>query len=49
MIAHDTPVSLAAGDRIAQGWIIPVERVEWVESELSDTERGSNGFGSTGR
>lgn len=49
MLAHDTPVSIAAGDRIAQGWIIPVPRVEWVESDLSDTERGANGFGSTGR
>jgi dUTP pyrophosphatase len=37
------------GDRIAQGVIAPVVRAELVESaELSETERGANGFGSTG-
>ncbi len=38
------------GDRIAQGLILPIERVEefiW-EHELEETERGDNGFGSTG-
>lgn len=50
MIAHDTPVSLAAGDRIAQGWVIFVPRVEWVEvDELAPSVRGANGLGSTGR
>lgn len=50
LLAHDIkPLAIMAGDRIAQGWIIPVPRVEWVESDLSDTERGANGFGSTGR
>jgi dUTP pyrophosphatase len=40
---------IAAGDRIAQGMIIPLERIEFEEaSELSTTER-SGGFGSTGR
>lgn len=37
------------GDRIAQAMIIPVEQVKFIEvAELSDTERGTGGFGSTG-
>jgi len=35
--------------RIAQLVICPIFKVEWLETEdLDDTERGSNGFGSTG-
>ena len=41
---------IAVGDRVCQGKIAPVEQVEFVVvDELSDTERGDNGFGSTGR
>ena len=37
------------GDRIAQAMIVPLPRVEIVEvDELSGTERGAGGFGSTG-
>lgn len=36
------------GDRIAQMVMCPVERCEWEEGELSGTERGEGGFGSTG-
>ena len=37
------------GDRIAQMVIAKYERIEWeTVSELSDTERGSGGFGHTG-
>lgn len=37
------------GDRIMQMMILPVQQVELIESkELSDTKRGSGGFGSTG-
>ena len=37
------------GDRIAQMVIARYERAEWIEVEsLSETERGSGGFGSTG-
>lgn len=37
------------GDRIAQGVIAPVARVHFEEvSELSESERGTGGFGSTG-
>lgn len=38
------------GDRCAQMWIEKVQRIEFVEvDELSDTERGEGGFGSTGK
>lgn len=38
------------GDRIAQLVIAPVSRAEFVEvSKLDDTDRGSGGFGSTGK
>lgn len=37
------------GDRIAQGMIIKYDRTSFVEvEELSETERGESGFGSTG-
>lgn len=37
------------GDRIAQGLVVPQPRVEFREVvQLSETERGSGGFGSTG-
>ncbi|WP_101048892.1 dUTP diphosphatase [Macromonas nakdongensis] len=38
------------GDRIAQALILPVPRVEFeVAEQLTITERGANGFGSTGQ
>jgi dUTP pyrophosphatase len=38
-----------SGERIAQGMVIPYEQVKFVISEeLSTTERGEGGFGSTG-
>ena len=38
------------GDRIAQIMIIPHPEIEFEEAdELSDTERGEGGFGSTGK
>lgn len=38
------------GERIAQLVIARHETAEWIESEeLAETERGSGGFGSTGR
>lgn len=44
------PVSFKAGDKIAQLVVVPclIEEIEFVE-ELEETERGENGFGSTGR
>ncbi len=36
-------------DRIAQGLMLPIKQVSFiVVDELDDTERGDNGFGSTG-
>lgn len=38
------------GDRIAQGVIVPVLQATFEEvTELSETERGAGGFGSTGK
>lgn len=38
-----------AGDRIAQAYIVPVPKVEFeVAEQLSITERGTGGFGSSG-
>ena len=44
-------VSFLAGDKISQLVILPVVIPETIElvSELGDTDRGDNGFGSTGR
>lgn len=37
------------GDRIAQAMIVPAPQVELIEvDDLDETERGANGFGSTG-
>ncbi|HWI76696.1 MAG TPA: dUTP diphosphatase [Sphingomicrobium sp.] len=44
------PFEIRRGERIAQLVPAPVLRADFVEaSELSNTERGSGGFGSTGR
>ncbi|MBR4983203.1 MAG: hypothetical protein IKY94_11660 [Lachnospiraceae bacterium] len=38
------------GDRVAQIIIIPYPEIEFEEAEeLSETERGSGGYGSTGK
>ena len=37
------------GDRIAQMVIARYEAIEWEESELSASNRGTGGFGSSGR
>lgn len=46
------PVTVNNGDRIAQLVFAPVARAELIETEtietISETKRGSNGFGSTG-
>ena len=43
------PFSIRRGDRIAQLLIAPVTRAIFVESDdLSDSDRGQGGFGSTG-
>jgi dUTP pyrophosphatase len=46
----DSPFEVNPGDRIAQLVISPVVRLAWEEvEELSDTDRGEGGFGSSGR
>ena len=42
----NAPVTVKAGDRIAQGIILQAPRVQWVEAEPSSHSRG--GFGSSG-
>jgi len=51
LINHGSdPFEIRRGDRIAQMVVAPVSAVTFSEREtLDDTERGSGGFGSTGR
>lgn len=43
------PVTISKFDRVAQALILPVEQVNFiVTDELSSTDRGQGGFGSTG-
>ena len=41
--------TIKAGERCIQLVIVPVPDTKYVEDELNVTERGTNGFGSTGR
>ena len=41
--------TIKAGERCVQLVIVPVPETEYIEEELNVTERGTNGFGSTGR
>jgi dUTPase len=46
----DNKMNYNVGDRVAQMVILPYPKVEFVEvDELSDTERGTGGYGSTGK
>jgi dUTP pyrophosphatase len=50
LINHgDAPFTIRRGERIAQMVIAAVARAELVAASLSATDRGSAGFGSTGR
>jgi dUTP pyrophosphatase len=44
-----SPYQIHAGDRIAQMVVARYEAVEWEESELGESVRGTGGFGSSGR
>lgn len=51
LIKRDTSIygMPSVGERIAQAMIVPVEQVSFEETdELSSTQRGAGGFGSTG-
>ena len=43
------PVTVARGDRIAQGLFLPVSRVAWDETGGAHREASRGGFGATGR
>lgn len=46
----DTPRTVEPGDRVAQFLIMPVITADFCEvDELDETDRGTGGFGSTGR
>lgn len=46
----DTPFTLAVGERLAQLVVVPVVQVGFRRVEhFTDSERGTGGFGSTGR
>lgn len=51
--ASNTPFKINPGDRIAQMVIAKYERVYWTpcdsQEELGETDRGSGGFGHTGK
>ena len=50
MNAGAEPFTLSHGDRIAQAVVAPVVQARFVLSgSLDDTDRGTGGFGSTGR
>jgi dUTP pyrophosphatase len=50
MLDKNEVVGYTIGDRIAQLVIMPVPLVQFVEvDELSETERGTEGHGSTGK
>jgi len=44
-----SPVTVNAGDRIAQGVILPFVRAEWQEEEAAASATSRGGFGSTGQ
>lgn len=50
-IHNDTPIAFGfePGDRVAQAMVIPAQKVKLTTvTQLSNTERGAGGFGSTG-
>lgn len=42
----DTPVMITKGERLGQGFFLPIERAEWIEAPAEGPSRG--GFGTTG-
>ncbi len=41
-------ITIEPGERIAQLMLVPILKAEFEEGELSESERGQGGFGSTG-
>ena len=51
-LTNDGPLTyhVDEGERVGQAMVLPVERVQFiVTEELSDTARGTGGYGSTGK
>lgn len=49
-VCWDNKINYKIGDRVAQMVILPYPKVEFVEvDELSNSDRGDGGYGSTGR
>jgi len=47
--SENTGLFVSPGDRIAQALILPIPEIEFeLVAELSETDRGARGFGSTG-
>lgn len=45
----DKAIAIVSGERVAQAVLCPVSQFTWVEqNNLSETDRGEGGFGSTG-
>lgn len=42
------PYTINKGERVAQMIVARYETIEWEESELSESRRGTGGFGSSG-
>lgn len=44
------PLKVSPGDRVAQAMLVPIQKIEFVFGvEISSTDRGEGGFGSTGK
>ena len=49
-VGHTNPIVIKHGERFAQMYLTPVHKFSWqVKTELPTTDRGSGGFGSTGK
>ena len=50
MMGNNNQIEYKVGDRAAQIVIFPYPQIEFIESEdLNETERGTGGYGSTGK
>ena len=46
----DEPYTIQPGERLAQMMFVPIYHAKYIETdELDDTDRGTGGFGSTGK
>lgn len=50
MLGNKLDITYKVGERAAQLLILPYPQIEFIETiDLSDSERGSNGYGSSGK